>query len=200
MRKQDFPQDVQAYLKSYYLKTWGSFLGLALVFGLILFFFGEQIFSDLLHWQRVLIYSLVMLSTVFISRLPKHLANRTYYGTVEKVHVRTTYTDHNWRTFWEPPTENHVMLWIRTPKGKLVRRTASTFSVQYRSKTNENNRADANVDTFQVGDKVLHLAGASHTVVLPKLSDDHVVCAVCGQSNPIAQSACADCGYTLIKE
>ena len=200
MRKQDFPQDVQAYLKKHTLKTWGTFLGLVLAFGLILFFFGEQLFGELLSWQKILVHSLVMLSTPFISGFFKRIVNRTYLGTVERVHVRTTYTDHNWRTFWEPPTENHVMLWIRTPKGKLVRRTASTFSVQYRSKTNENSRADAKVDTFQVGDKVLHLAGASHTVVLPKPSDDHVVCAVCGQSNPIAQSTCYDCGYTLIKE
>ncbi len=191
---------MQAYLKKHTLKTWGTFLGLVLAFGLILFFFGEQLFGELLSWQKILVYSLVMLSTPFISGFFKRITNRTYLGTVERVHVRTTYTDHNWRTFWEPPTENHVMLWIRTPKGKLVRKTASTFSVQYRSKTNENSRADANVDLFQVGDKVLHLAGTSHTVILPKTGDDHVVCAVCGQSNPIAQSTCYDCGYTLIKE
>ena len=50
MRKQDFPQDVQAYLKKHTLKTWGTFLGLVLAFGLILFFFGEQLFGES-DWQ-----------------------------------------------------------------------------------------------------------------------------------------------------
>ena len=40
----------KAYLKKYTLKTWGTFLGLVLAFGLILFFFGEVIFAYLVNY------------------------------------------------------------------------------------------------------------------------------------------------------
>lgn len=190
MRKQIlFPADIRQYVTTYYIKTVLLFLGLAAAFGLVLWLFGEQLFGSLAGWQKVTIYTLVMVSTVWIARLPQRLCNRTFCGRVEKVNVATTYVDYNHKDYWEPPTENHIGLLLVTPNGRRISKRVYTGEVRRLQKT----------DPFQPGDRVLHLAGTGHTVRLPQPADAHVACAVCGRENDVRERACEACGHTLIK-
>jgi hypothetical protein len=189
MRNKPLAEDIRIYIKKYYIKTCLVFLGWIVTFALILLFFGEWLFPSLGGWQKTMIYSLFMLSTVFFSKFPKRIANRTFYGTVEKVTVATTYLDFNCKDFWEPHTENHILLHILTPQGKKITKKV----VSAKTKT------PRNLDQYQQGDTVVHLAGTTHTVILPKPSDSHMICPFCGHSNQTTHSVCNACGHTLIK-
>ncbi len=194
-----FSPDIQKHIKNHYLKTVGSFLGWFIGFGLILWFFGDKLFGNLQQWQTILIYSLMMISTVWISKLPGRLRNRTFYGTVEQVCVKTTYVDINWQGHLEPPPENHVVLLIVTPEGKKITKKVYSVALKTPNKQTKDQLPKINMDIYEKGDVVVHLAGTSHTVVLPKPCDDHVKCAVCGHANAITQTVCKDCDHTLIK-
>ncbi len=52
---------------------------------------------------------------------------------------------------------------------------------------------------YKVGDKVFHLYGSRHVIVIPSDGGDTVFCPVCGAANEYKWNACRRCKHTLIK-
>ena len=56
-----------------------------------------------------------------------------------------------------------------------------------------------NLTKYEKGDRVFHLLGTDHVIVLPQKRDSYVECAVCQKMNPKDRECCGECQHTLVK-
>lgn len=163
---------------------------LLIVFGLVLYFWGERIFEILPPIARIAAYIITMLLPFAITRFPFCLFDRTFAGTITGVRVKNEYTMEKKELFSRSYTSRILIqaayLTIEEPSGETR---------EVKVMLNNNDLAEA----FKPGDKVFHLYGTKHSVMLPELSGDHVECPVCGDDNRAALAECHSCGHTLIK-
>ncbi len=162
---------------------------LLIVFGAVLYLFGDRIFELVPPAVRIGAYVLAMLLPFAITRVPFCLFDRTFTGTVKKVKVQNEYVavkglEGSPRAM-SRTLATFVYLTVELPDGK---------EKQYKAA-----QGGGFMEEYKPGDTVFHLYGAKHTVVLPEMAGDHVECPVCGDDNRATLTECHSCGHTLIK-
>lgn len=196
MKRFRLPKDLRRFTYCAVLKRVIPFILLEVVLVLFLCAFGPELFHPL-HikvpkgFQYVCVV-LVLSLPALVTGVPFKLFDRTFYGTVEQVHVKTTVDN----KYGFKPTREHlytrntVYLTVSSPGGKRFRRKALSEKAKFQR----------NQDAFTKGDKVFHLYGTSLTVVLPLASSTHTPCVVCGGMTERNMDHCHQCGHSLIKE
>ncbi len=183
------PRDLRGHVRMAVFKKIAPCVLLLIVFGVALYFYGERIFALVPPAVRIGAYVLAMLVPFAITRVPFSLFDRTFTGTVKKVHVQNEYVAikglggsnlHISRTL-----ATFVYLTLELSEGKEKRIKAA--------------QGGGFIEEFKPGDTVFHLYGSKHTVILPERAGDHVECPVCGDDNRAELSECHSCGHTLIK-
>lgn len=184
------PRDLRGHVRWAVCKKIMPFVLLMIAFGAVLYLWGERIFVILPPIARIGAYILTMLIPFAITRFPFCLFDRTFVGTVKRVHVKNEFTMEKKELFSPSYTSRRLIqaayLDVQEPDGN-----------ERQVKIMLGNNAIA--DEFHPGDTVFHLYGAKHAVILPELSGDHVECPVCGDDNRAERDACHSCGHTLIK-
>ncbi len=184
------PRDLRGHVRKTVIKKIAPCILLLIVFGLVLYFFGERIFGIFSPIARIGAYILALLIPFAVTRMPICLFDRTFVGEIKSVRVKNEYTMEKKEMFSRSYTSRKLIqaayLNIEEPSGNTR---------EVKIMLNNNDLAEA----FKPGDKVFHLYGAKHTVMLPELSGDHVECPVCGDDNRIELCECHSCGHTLIK-
>lgn len=165
---------------------------LLLVFGIVLALFGERVFNTENQMFRVSCYAVTMLLPFAVTGVPFRLLDRTYWGTVDEVQVKTTAES---VSSVKPSLEslyqkNTVYVTVRLPNGKRIHKKVCEGRAEH----------TANFESYHKDDRVFHLYGTRYTVVLPKETDSLVQCAVCGDQNATTEECCRNCGHTLIKD
>ena len=198
--KYKLPDDVRRYVRNKVLRRVLLWALLELVFGGILILWGKQIFHTG-TWPAldVVCYCVILLIPFAVCRVPFKLIDRTWYGVVEKVDIKTTWdNDQPYKPTYEHfYLKNTVRLTVKLPdQEKTVKRKV------YAGRA----KKQQHLNSYKKGDKVFHLYGTQHTVVLPVSSDQHVQCAVCGTMNDISgmtngeKPRCHNCRLTLIRD
>ena len=185
------PKDLQKYCRKRILKRAIPCMILISIFATILALCGNIIFGTDNKAFQTSCYIVIMLIPFVITGVPHKLIDSTYYGTVKKVDIVTTMDNDS----AVKPTREHlylkntIYLSVEQPDGKLI----------YKKAYSEKARLQQNINAYNEGDRVFHLYGTNHVVVLPDANDSSVHCSVCGSSNYIADDKCRDCGHSLIK-
>lgn len=184
------PRDLQGHVRTAVIKKLAPCVLLLIVFGLVLYFFGDRIFG-ILPWQiQIAAEILVMLIPFAITRVPFCLFDRTFTGIVKGVHVKNEYVMDKREMLSRAYTSRRLIqaayLTIEEPSGR---------EREVRIMMNNN----ALAEEFKPGQTVFHIYGAKHTVILPETAGDHVECPVCGDDNRAELTTCHSCGHTLIK-
>ena len=134
-------------------------------------------------------YTVIFTVPLFISGIFSALSDKTFCGTIEKVKISTTVDSMN---SFKPSKEtryrkNTIYLFVKEENGETEK-----FKV-YSGRANDGQF----LETYNTGDRVLHLYGSKYTVILPKPSDTMAQCAVCGITTDINEQFCHKCGHTL---
>ena len=183
------PRDLQGHVRRAVIKKTLPCVLLLIVFGLVLYFFGERIFAVVPDAVQIGAYILFMLIPFAITRFPFCLFDQTFVGTVKHVHVQNEYVAikglagsprYNSRTL-----VTMVYLTVELPDG--------------REKDLKAAQGGGFMEEYKINDSVFHLYGTKHTLVLPESAGDHVECPVCGDDNRAELTHCHSCGHTLIK-
>ena len=157
---------------------------------------GGKLFASVNAGITALCYIVVLLIPFAITGVPFKLIDRTWCGVVEKVDVNTTY---DYERRFRPTLEgtylkNTIYLTVMPPdKEHLIIKKVYAGRAKLQQHIND----------YVKGDKVFHLYGTQHTIVLPVPPETHVQCAVCGTMNDLAENKdkkCHNCRLTLISD
>ncbi len=187
------PRDVRQYVRRRVLRRvipcvlmMALFLGALIAFDDV--FFGE-VDKPFRVQSQAIGYLLAAVVPMLITGCPLKLLGSSWEGEVVKVHA---YTSIQSRAVLRPSHHDlflqlRIQLTVRMPDGRTVRRLAMVAPAKEKSI----------LGAFRVGDRVLHLYGTDHTVVLPESSADPCGCVICGRKNKDHRGRCA-CGYSLV--
>lgn len=185
------PKDLQQLVRLFFVKRIIVFL---LIFAIICFaitFIIDRMHDPVYTVYTVSSYTLAFFVSLLIAGIPNILLDKTFYGKVVKVTVKTTVDS----TSPAKPTretlyfKNTVYLTVETDYGKTIKRKV------YEA----NARLQSGCSLYKVGDVVFHLRGTKHTIVVPGRSDEYVCCSVCGEVNNKHETICMRCTHTLVK-
>ena len=190
------PVDIKQYIVKkvvFRLSIWFVFEAIAVA---VVLLWGSKLFSSVNAGITALSYTLVFLVPFVVTGVPFKLIDRTWYGVVEKVDVKTTYDyDRRFRPTLEGTySKNTIYLTVIPPEKErlLIKKVYAGRAKQQQ-----------HINDYKKGDRVFHLYGAQHTVVLPVPPEIHVQCAVCGTMNDLSKTAdnkCRNCHLTLISD
>lgn len=140
---------------------------------------------------------LFLFGIIMVKVFPK-LTDKSYSGEVTDVIIKTG-VEMPWmfKRSYVQPRRNTIVLGIQLENGKCIWRQVYCEHAEVHSKQEE---LSLHIEKYRVGDKVFHLAGTQHTIVVPNLSDFRVQCAVCGSFVNIEQDCCCHCNHSLIKK
>lgn len=164
---------------------------LLMVAVIIIFEKTERSFSENLTAFKSVLYPVLLISSVFISKVYRIFTDTDYCGVVKKVKVKTV-TDNKSaaKPTWEQMyRKNVIYLTIEDETGKTFQKKAAETPITPKSDS----------EAYKVGDTVLHLHGTDIAVVLPTAADTRCHCAMCGGSNDKMSDICEHCGLPLIK-
>lgn len=186
------PKDLKDFSRKAFLKQIIPLAAAELVVWLVFGFFGKDVFPpDRFGSGFPLLYrGLGIIFPIIILVKPKKLFDRTFFGSVERVDVKTV-SDFERR--FKPSLEGHyyrneMILWIKTDEGKRVRKKVYS----------ERAKKAEYLEQYKVGDRVFHLYGSPVVVRLPETEAEGLDCSVCGGKNRSFDGACTCCGHTLI--
>ena len=186
------PQDLKSISKKAFLKQIIPLAAAEIVVCLVLGFFGKDLFPpDRFGSAFPLLYrGIAILLPIVILVKPRKLFDRTFFGIVERVDVKTV-SDFERR--FKPSLEGHyyrneMTLWIKTDEGKRVRKKVYS----------ERAKKAEYLEQYKVGDRVFHLYGSPVVVRLPEIEAEGLDCLVCGGKNGASSDVCTHCGHTLI--
>ena len=160
----------------------------------VLLLWEEQLFgTELSKGAHAVCLLLSVLLPPLCFGVPFKLIDYSYWGTVEKIHVRWEYASERGMarpTFRSLNELNVFILTIRTDSGRVIQRRGIATT----------RRIEHELDTYHVGDRVFHLYGTPHIVVFPTEAETTLICPVCGVRNDRTREKCKDCAHTLVKE
>ena len=184
------PKDFQRVVRWFILKRVGVFLLIYAVLCAAITFACDRMTELAGLAFKVSAYIFCFLIALPAAGIPK-LMDRTFYGKVVRVEVKTTIDN---ESSVKPTREqlyhkNTVYLTVETDSGRTIRRKVQEAKAGL----------PAGRDFYQVGDRVFHLYGTKHTIVIPDGSKDYVRCPVCGEVNHKSETCCRSCAHTLVK-
>ena len=189
--KINIPEDVKKYQRNVILKRVIPCCVLLILLGSMIYFFEKTIHPIENHSFYVSFYIIIMLLPFAITGVPFKLFDKTYYGVIEKVDIVTAVDNSS----SVKPTREHlyekntIYLTIITESGKRLYKKAYSGNAKFQQY----------LEQYKESDTVYHLYGTNNVIVLPKSSESHIQCAVCGDSNDTNNTVCRNCGHTLIK-
>ena len=187
----NIPRDVVEYSKQFRTKKLVLFALTEVLIISALIIFGDIIIGETIgnfSYFVALICICIPILTFDIVRL---IFDKSYFGTVVKVDVESSVVSKSPASTrsYDNYIKKSVMLYIKKDDGEIVKYAADEgkfYHIQNKSR-------------YEVGDRIFHLYGKKHTVILPSPSDTDVVCAVCTVTNSAESKRCRRCGHTLIK-
>ena len=185
----DLPRDLRAYCKQRVLCRVLPCLGMEVLFVGGLTLFRERLVPQDLPTAAVFLYALAILLPLWLMGIPGKLIDRTYWGEILSVDIRSVMDRGKGPTRECLRIRNEFLLTVRTDDGQtVVRRGISTTG-----------KLEHKLDVYHVGDRVFHLYGTPHVVVFPTAAESTVICPVCATLNTTDRTVCADCGHTLMR-
>jgi multisubunit Na+/H+ antiporter MnhE subunit len=201
----NLPKDLKRYALGSLLKKLVLFLLLEGVITAVVILFGERLFGKTNIWFRIPATALLLLIPVFITKIYKVFADRTWAGTVKGVSVKSVIvsealskTGDREGTYYK----NMIFLTLEQTDGKTVTRKADEEKLMInRGKAgNGTNTSEKVTGRFREGDMAFHLYGSNRTVVIPPDDTEYIRdCAVCQSENPSDAEICRVCGHTLVR-
>ena len=191
MEDNRIPRDVLEYSKQFRSKKLVLFaLTEALIIS-VLVIFGDLIIGKTIGNFSYLVALICICIPIWIFDIIRLIFDKSYFGTVIKVDVESSVASKNPASTrsYENYIKKSIILYIKRDDGEIVKYAANEgkfYHIQNKSQ-------------YEVGDRIFHLYGKKHTVILPSPSDADVVCAVCTATNSAQGKRCRRCGHTLIK-
>lgn len=187
------PDEIKKAIRQKKVRRVVLFLVTVLLMAVVIIMFEKSAssFSEKLSALKYVFYAVLLISSVFISKVYRIFTDTDYCGVVKKVKVKTV-TDNKSaaKPTWEQMyRKNIIYLTIEDEAGKTFRKKAAETPLTPKSDS----------EAYNVGDTVLHLHGTDITVVLPTAADTRCHCAMCGGSNDKMSDICEHCGFPLIK-
>ncbi len=210
MKDRSLPKDLKKHIKTYIFKKISLFVLMEAVLVAVLLLWGDTLLGSSTGTLLYVLCVLVLLVPFFVTKIPFSLLDKTYYGVIEQVQMKTSIE--NERPF-KPTLEGHytavtVVLTVKE-EGSEKRHTVKMRTMgDAKEKSNMfDTYANCGGDSFinssevayKVGAKVFHLYGTKHIVVLSDDKAQSVCCAVCGETNSVKEDTCRKCGHTLLK-
>ena len=192
MKNLYLPADLKKYVRKRIMKRVIPCGILLIICGVVLLLWGNRIFDTDNLGFKYFCYFLVMLVPFLVTGVPIKLKDKTYFGTIDRVDIVTTY-DLSSKVHAKLEMlykKNTVYLNVILPDGKEL------YTKVYEGKAN----LQQHLSTYEKGDMVFHLYGTEYTVILPKDAETRVQCAICGSNNDKEQDVCRNCGYSLVRE
>ncbi len=200
MKKIMLPADIEHYVHKTVAKRIIKCVLLMILFGTILYFWGERMFS-FSRELKIGAYIVVMLLPFIISGVPIKLIDRNWCGKVISVEIKSGtafHTEGNGKG--TPYTKNTVYLWVKTESGKLRKIAVKEFGAKLYNGADvpSQGKIEHHTEDYSVGDIVYHFYGLEHYYVV-RHNSDTLDCVICGSHNSNESKECFYCGYTLIK-
>ena len=194
LRSTQLPIDLYRYSKKIFLRRLALCFSLSMLFGALIILYGERIFrfgEESAPFVVICYDALVILVFFFIVAVRFRLFDRTFWGTVSEVHIESVMDN---RRPGKPSRENLyiknvIHLTIVLASGRTIKRKAFEGDAKLQQ----------NLTKYEKGNKVFHLFGTNHIIVLPQKRDSYVECTVCQKMSPKDQKCCSECGHTLLK-
>ena len=198
------PKDLKKFSISYFVKKMIPFILLEGVITAVVILFGERLFGKTNIWFRIPATALLLLIPVFLTKIYKVFADRTWAGTVKGVSVKSVIVQETLSKGDREGTyyKNMIFLTLEQTDGKTVTRKADEEKLQInRGKAgNGTNTSEKVTGRFREGDMAFHLYGSNRTVVIPPDDTEYKRdCAVCQSENPSDAEICRVCGHTLVR-
>ena len=198
MKDRSLPKDLKKHIKTYIFKKIALFVLMEAALVAVLLMWGNTLFGNSTGIVLYVLWALLLLVPFFVTNIPFSLLDKTYYGVIEQVQMKTSLE--NERPF-KPTLEGHytAVTAVITVKeeGSEKRHTVKMRTMgEAKEKSNmfdtyANCGGDSFVNsaeaTYKVGAKVVHLYGTKHIVVLPNDKAQSVCCAVCGETNSVKE-------------
>ena len=185
---QRLPQDLQHFARRKVLRRVVPCALLFIAFAVVLVLWGDIVFPIKDTFNKVVVYTVVMLLPFVFTGVPFKLFDRTFFGKVEGIEIDTRWnkgTRHE-RSY----ITNTYILTVRTTDGKVIEQKGLTTG----------KKLEHTETVYKVGDGVFHLYGSKHVVVFPETSESTLICPVCGSLNNADGKKCYNCGHTLVKD
>ena len=136
-----------------------------------------------------IMYAALLILPFYFSGVPHKMFDETYFGTVMKIEIKTTMDS---TIPFRPAREyryrkNTIYLTVDVGNGETIRKAVYAG----------NAKLGQNLETYNAGDRVLHLCHSKYTVKLPKPNETTVQCPVCGITNDTSADTCHTCGHAL---
>ncbi len=169
------PKDLSRYSQKYFLEKLLPCVLLLTFFGIVLYLWGALIIPTDRLPVRIICYILILLLPFLLTDIPRKVIDRTCCGKVVKVEVKTE-VDTSSMTVKPMLYElyknrtNTIYLTVELQNGKTVRKKVHEQKVYDKR----------NLEIFSEGDRVFHLYGTKHAILLPENAQDQIRCAVCG--------------------
>ena len=200
MGKLTLPADIENYVHKSIAKRIVKCVLLLILFGAILYFWGERMFSYNTEF-KLTCYIVVMILPLVISGVPIKLIDSTWRGEIIKVHIKEQVAFNTVGSVKGVPyTKHSIYLLVKTDKGRVKKILAN----EYGSKLNNGaevpsqGKIEHRTEDYSVGDKVYHFYGLKHCFVVREDSE-YIDCVVCGTRNKRENKECFDCGHELLK-
>ena len=202
------PDDLRVVVKKRIAKKLTTFFVLVILFGGVLFLFGDRLFNTDVVAFKVSCYICVMLVPFVLTGVPFLLIDSTWYGKIVRVDIEEA-TEATNEAKPRLYGTMYTVITIKKSNGKLITKelkqgsfsmyknmwgASSGIAVTARERKNEHF-----LDDYKVGDTVFHLYGSRTVVVLPDAKSEQVSCAVCGERNSVLDDTCRNCKHTLVK-
>jgi len=189
--KEKLPLDIRLYSLWRALRRILLWLALTVGLALLIRYQGKEIVSLGTRELRASIFFAIMLLPFPLTGFPWKLIDRSYWGTIKVVE--------------EEAGRARLKGEVISPKAKKMTKErmilADSRGQEVHRKVDWQNSSPRGYEKeFRPGDRIIHLYGSPHTVVLPKEGDTRVYCAVCSVTNDVSRSRCRRCRHTLIKE
>ncbi len=189
------PDDLRKYVRNTRIKKLICFILTETILGIVLFIFGDKIFFgsfgyDEFDTVKYILYTAVMVIPALLLIFKYRIFDKTYWGEVGHVAVKTEYISPFKARLTAGEFYNIVYLTIILPNRNIIKRKVSSDKIEFKS----------NVEKFKKGDNVFHLCGTKLIIVIPSKNRDDIKCVVCGASNNSSSNTCNECGHTLVKE
>lgn len=183
------PGDVTAYVNKKRAVRIAVLALIETVLLIILIFFGDDIFSGAHPAVSYVIFGGLMTAPVFLLEIPFWVFDKTWAGEIISKSEDT----------YIGPDDNRQ---VRT--GRLVVKKIQKLNIRLDSgkeieHTVYDNRARHAYrhNTYNVGDRVIHVGGTRYIQAVAVGDDDTLICVICGAESRADMPTCQVCGKTL---
>ena len=198
--KLKLPYDLKKYTVFTVLKRVIPCIVLLALISVLLCFFGERIFPADNIAFRGMLYAFALALPFVITGVPLKLFDSSWQGKITAVDIKDRWGFTN-EAIPRVYGKINVNLTVEKSNGDItfVEINERTYTKFLHYRVSENRKNEHFLDKYKVGDRIFHLYGTKHVVILKDGNEGPVICAVCRRENDIQNDTCCDCGHTIVK-